>query len=255
MKTSITDTNEYRDFCKSVVENTELFEQFRNDPSYCVIVENVTREQGAAYLYYIKKHMKDFDLYRDKFQLSDKIGNPKLEDYGEDGIWSPTTLRYVKVLAEINEYFGPLEDFAIVEIGGGYGGQYKIINDYSKIEYYDIYDLKETNMLISKFLSYFELSSLLSEELSLPSSFDLVISNYAFSEISYDMQKKYMSYVFDNCNRGYITYNNISNAHNIDSITSEEFKDYVKLRGGFCIEEFPKTNEDNFIAIWGCNGH
>jgi len=251
-RTSISDTEEYRQVCKQAANDNEYFKVFRQNPIYNQILEHVTREEGQAYLYYIKKHMKDFDLYRDKFQTSDLIGGPRLEDYGEDGIWSPTTLRYVKVLAELEEYFGSLQDFEIVEIGSGYGGQCKIIQDHTKITYYDIFDLKESNLLSCKFLSNFSLCPMIfCDEFSLPSSYDLVISNYAFSELTLELQKKYIGYVLDNAIRGYITFNNISKPNGIDSMSPAQFKKYIKRRGGFCIEEFPKTHEDNFIGIFG----
>ncbi len=254
MRTSITDTIQYRDFCKKAATSHKVFSKFRQNPEYSIIVENVTREQGAAYLYYIKKHMSDFGIYKDKFQMSDQLGSPKMEDYGEDGIWSPTTLRYVKVLVELEEYFGNMEGFTVCEIGGGYGGQCKIFSDKYKFNEYEIFDLDVVHELTYKFCSYFNCKPIMfvsgDNTINGDFQYDLLISNYAFSELSRKEQTTYLRTI-DRCKRGYITYNNISQAHGVDSMSIDEFKGYIQFRKGFCVEEFPKTHEDNLIGIWG----
>jgi hypothetical protein len=250
-QSSVSDCTEYKSVCSLFAENDEEFNKFRQNPIYNIILEHVCMEHGQAYLYFINKHMKDFALFRDKFQTSDNIGGPKLYDYGEDGIWSPCTLRYVKVLAEIEKYFGKLSGFNIAEIGAGYGGQCKIIQDKNLIFNYTTFDLPEVNNLTKKFLNNFDSISHYSYTNPEPHEYDLVISNYAFSELTWVLQEKYINNILDKSTRGYITYNNISKPYNIDSMLPHEFKALVKSYGGFIVEEFPLTHEDNFIGIWG----
>ena len=59
----------------------------------------------------------------DRFRENDRYGKPETCSYGEHGLFSPTTLRYIKVASDISQLFGSLDGLRIIEIGSGYGGQ------------------------------------------------------------------------------------------------------------------------------------
>jgi putative sugar O-methyltransferase len=94
---------------------------------------------------------------------------------------------YVKVLSDLKLKFGDLNGKKIVEIGGGYGGQARVLFlEFMNLDY-TIIDLPEVLLLINKFT---ESANLNSGKLNLFSALDfptiksdLVISNYAFSEL------------------------------------------------------------------------
>ena len=78
--------------------------------------------------------------------------------------------------------------------------------------------------------------------------YDLVISNYAFTELTREIQDVYLKKIILNSKKGYITYNDIS---------PESFKSYKKeellkiIPNSRIIDEKPLTHERNCIIIWG----
>lgn len=168
------------------------------------------------------------------------------EPYGQI---TPSTLRYTKVLAELEEMFGSLDDMNIVEIGAGYGGQCKIINDYFKPKSYTLVDLPEILTLDKRYLRKFGYKNILyrtQEELTNTKKYDLLISNYAFSECERSVQYDYIEKLLKNSSKGYLTYNNTSQIFNVDSINGVEFINVFP-----CLEraEIPLTGP-NSIYYW-----
>ena len=100
----------------------------------------------------------------------------------------------------------------IAEIGVGYGGLYRLLSCFVEIKKYWMYDLPEVLDLTKKYLSNFE------EELQdkvvfqkemqeIDEEIDLVISNWAFSEVNPDIQKLYMDRVIKKAKHGYLIFN------------------------------------------------
>lgn len=86
----------------------------------------------------------------------------------------------------------------IVEIGVGYGGQCKIISDLYEFESYTLVDLPSCLPLAKKYLDHFEVRNIICstlDELDKKNQYDLVISNYAFSEITRGLQDDYIDKV------------------------------------------------------------
>ena len=81
-------------------------------------------------------------------------------------------------------------------------------------------------------------------------NYDLVISNYAFTELPRHIQEIYLEKVILNSRRGYIIYNDINPA---------EFKSYKKeellkvIPGSRIIDEVPLTHPNNCVIVWGTN--
>jgi hypothetical protein len=78
--------------------------------------------------------------------------------------------------------------------------------------------------------------------------YDLVISNYAFSELPSNLQMKYIEKILLNSKRGYLTMNS--------GISDSEFKgdklmldDLKKLLPKF--EVIPQDYPGNYIVVWG----
>ena len=126
------------------------------------------------------------------------FGNPKVSEYQSFGKISSTTLRYIKVLSDLKNLFGNLDGFNICEIGVGYGGQCRVINCYFSPSVYCFVDIKPALMLAQRFLDNYIIPSILSyktmNELE-RTNYDLLISNYAFSELHRKIQDVYLEKV------------------------------------------------------------
>jgi len=260
MESSLSDNEQFLGFCLRAVADDELFNNFKRNEIYNDILEHVSFQQGNLYLKHIIKRnrgligiIKLLKCYKNlkKFKKNDIIGNPKVYKYPIVGYISPTTLRYISIMLELEDYFGSLEGLNICEIGGGYGGQYKIIDSYFKINTYTIIDLEPSLLLTKKFLSNYKLNSKIEfvkpDELK-NSTFDLVISNYAFSELNKISQDDYIHKVINFSNCGFMIYNNTTPV-NFNTYTAQEIVDMFD--NAFLIPEKPKTGENSFKIIWG----
>lgn len=237
-----------------IISNDIRFNNFRRNFSYSEIVENVTYFQGLAYINRIKQlDLGNFD-YKAKHQ-NDSIGNPILFKYPEFGKISPTTLRYISVALEIKNRFGSDLTGDFVEIGGGYGGQISILADYFRINSYGVYDLCDVQNLIKKYLDSINKIKdveFLNLETSKPKDWDLVISNYAFSELPRKLQEIYIDKVLLKSQRGYLIMNSGRENFTNRSVGKLNLKELQDLLPSFeVLEEMPKTGPDNYVIIWG----
>ena len=261
MPTSMSDVdNCYLEFCNKASNEIDIFKNFKRNKIYNSILEHCSQKQGLEYLKYIIKQNLSFKgikkllflyTYLEFFKENDKFGNPKIYKYPFLGYISPSTIRYINVLMELEKDFGSLNDLKICEIGGGYGGQYKIIDSFFRIKRYTIIDLKPVLRLTEKYLSNYTLNSkidLLSPDQLTKSSYDLVISNYAFSELNRATQDQYIDKVISSTKRGYFIYNNITpdyyKTYNVHQFSKFFTESIITL-------EKPQTGEDNKILIYG----
>lgn len=247
MRSSVSDISDYRNFCQIASENDAVFKGFRRNYLYNHILEHVTKEQGRAYLDIIKQQMGPQDMA--ELSYSDDVGSPMMYYYNEYGSWSPTTLRYIKVMLDLCAIHGPLHEMKIIEIGGGYGGQCNIIKHFFQNCDYHIYDLPEALDLTYLFLTECGKSATLHnalEEIE-ENECDLLISNYAISEVIKPLQDQYFDKVISFAKHGYITYNLFDGAYTIDEFSkklSNLSKDVRRT------EETPLTYPGNEIITW-----
>ena len=163
----------------------------------------------------------------------------------------------MKVSGDLLKYFGDLDFKTIVEIGGGYGGQCKILNELTNFKEYIIVDLLEATLLQKRYLNRLNVKNveyLSNKNFSLGNDLfcDLLISNYAFSEISRDEQFIYIRKLINNSRRGYMTCNFISGVFGIKSLNLNELVQLIKIPGRKIevIPEVPCTYSGNVILIW-----
>lgn len=243
MNTSISDNNEYPLFCEQAAINENLFSVFKSQKTYTDILEHVTFEEGNEYIKLFSKNKTIIDNL-EKFSINDTQGTPRVYKYNI-GIFSPTTLRYIKILSDLSQL--DLNNLNIVEIGAGYGGQYTTIRQLFKPKKYTFVDLPPVNKLISKYvnnlkfndipLDFYDINNLL--EISA----DLVISNYAFSECTTNIQDIYINKIIKNCKHGYMLYNNMQGYNHIEFIPKIDKK--VKI-----FAEIPNTHPKNVLLTW-----
>ena len=181
---------------------------FKSIPNYQAVLEHVDKSTGDRYFNEIKiRYMK---LFKDNKNLlvtlcneNDQFGNPKKEYFDDFAYCSPTNIRYILHSFLIFEYIQTLKlnNLDIIEIGGGYGGLCFFIHRLSSIfdisiNTYTIFDLLEASNLQEKYLAnlnikegyFYQLDNF--ENLKQNS---FLISNYAFSEISLEIQKDYLA--------------------------------------------------------------
>jgi putative sugar O-methyltransferase len=240
---------------QNAIKNYKAFRSFKSHPDYQKVLEHVSFDQGQLYLEILKTDSPEIiDTKIKLLKLNDLVGNPRKYEYDVVGEISPTTLRYAKVASDLKVLFGSLHKFSIAEIGCGYGGQMLVIDQMFDIQKYLLFDLPPVIYLIQKYLeshllnSSYETSTL--NQCDNRREFDLVISNYAFSELPLPLQIKYIEKVLLKSKRGYLTMNSgLTNSAFGSHLKIDDFRKY--LPDIEISEEKPLTKPDNYIIIWG----
>lgn len=210
----------YEQFLTSCLTNKLLLD-FKRDIRYNQILEHTSIDQGLQYLNLIHKTSIRQDEIKGFCTLNDSFGNPVKHNFGIVTC-SPSSLRYIYhahlILSHFKTFNIPIN---IVEIGGGYGGLYLAICFFAKkydiiIQSYTIIDLPVVSKFQELYLSNFSLeipvefvdSTTYGSTLSKPDLF--LISNYCFSEIAMEHQKKYIDKLFSKISHGFLAWNTIS---------------------------------------------
>lgn len=197
----------YLAVCRTAVYDDEVFSMFRRSDPFSLIVENSPLKSGLEYYECIKAKYPWLLEHMGEFVSSDKHGGPHQYAIG-DHLISPSTMRYIKTLGDLDNFFRPISEKNIVEIGGGYGGLCKIIHDVCLPDSYTIYDLPEVCQLQRKFLSKFDVNINIRTEIEEPAApIDLLIAMYSWSELTLDVQKEYLDKVISKAKECYIMLN------------------------------------------------
>ena len=201
------DTTPYAEICREAVEDDKVFAKFKQDPRYTAILEHVSPEHGGRYIEHILEYELNDEMI-DEFKDNDDLGGPNRVDYGEPfGKVSPSTLRYIRNALDISYFFGEGELNKIVEIGGGYGGLCKTISCLCDFDEYHIYDIEPASKLQEKYLSKFGIKAVHHSVPEETKDIDLVISNYAYSELGENLQDLYYNNVIKNAKKVYMILN------------------------------------------------
>jgi hypothetical protein len=218
----------YRETCRDAALNDAVFQNFKSIKPYFDAVEC---GQGNEFAQYIKSNatQKTLSLIP-KLRKLDLYGNPVRNYIPKFGLFSGTTLRYILFADHISRIFHLPQDYTVVEVGAGFGGQAYILSQLLPFSKYYIYDLPEVEMLIDKMTSTLSVGNVtcLNTYVELPlDSIDLFISNYALSECDRETQLDYFKRVVVKAKRGYILYND-TNIFDHLSLTDfiELFKSY-----------------------------
>lgn len=236
------------------LKNQKAFDNFKRSYSYRDILEHVSEDLGRLYLNILETR-NDSILSRglSTVLISDHVGNPIKYQYASyESPLSPTTLRYLKVTSDLKILFGSSLGH-VAEIGCGYGGQTLVNDQLLKVKSARLFDLPFVNKLIDRYLNSYLLNgayatSVINKEE--PRDYDLVISNYAFSELPKILQLTYLKKVLVNSKKGYLTMNTgLDNASSTGKLTLSELTELLpEFR---VIEEEPLTADQNYIIVWG----
>jgi putative sugar O-methyltransferase len=241
---------------RMIVSNFKL-KRFRRIYNYREIVETVTYKQGIECLNRIELlgSLPTYDF--SKHFVNDSFGKPIKFYYPSIGNISPTTIRYISIAFELKKLFGEELKGNFVEIGVGYGGQASILNDFFKIDEYGIFDLSDVQQLTKIYLTQIgkadnlKMYSLTDNPLK---EWDLVISNYAFSELPLELQKIYIEKVISRSKRGYLIMNSGMNNSSGRSDGKLHLAELRTLLPVFeILDEIPNTGPDNYVIVWGHN--
>jgi putative sugar O-methyltransferase len=227
------DIGQYLYACKLAATDDSFFNRFKQDGRYRQILEHVSLDEAIQYTKEFCVSNSEVLKYLDKFKENDLYGSPDLYDFDGLGKISPTTIRYIKNTFDIVKNFDISSIKNIVEIGGGYGGLCKTISSVIEFDNYVLFDLSEANLLSKKYISKFEhleekVQAFTLDELGEIDGIDLLISNYAFSEVSLDIQERYYNNIIKKSKNVYIVFNQISENNMkfddfIDRLTSDGF--------------------------------
>jgi putative sugar O-methyltransferase len=195
------------------------------------------------------------DEFLEVARANDRLGSPATFDYPGVGSIAPTTLRYLKVLSDLERLFGDLTGMRVVEIGVGYGGQCSLVVQRWRLSSYVLVDLEPPLALARRYLETLGVadSVVFTPPNALQTSdYDLCVSNYAFSELARDVQDEYARLAVSLSSRGYMTINFISRLHGIDSRARGELTELHS--GAHWLPEEPVTYGGNGILVWGDRG-
>jgi putative sugar O-methyltransferase len=254
----------YPELCVSILNEPAAFQNFKRSPFYNVFCEYANFEQGKESIEWILSHAPELLERSELFRKNDAIGNPRVFDYPKAGVFSPTTLHYIQVAGDLKKRFGSLDGWKILEIGGGYGGQCKILSDLFHFKSYTLLDLPESLLLAKKILDEQGVQgvSFLSvrEDIRFE-DYDLIISDLSFSEMDRTFQKKMIVH-FKKAKRGYL----ICQPAQWRQIpfTKREYTRVTPLSQTLLLKEvrsvglktikvepeIPPTGKDHFLVIW-----
>ena len=236
------------------LKSQKAFDNFKRSYSYRKVIEHVNEDQGRSYLDILEMRM-DSILSRglSTVLISDQVGNPIKYHYARyENPFSPTTLRYLKVTSDLKILFGSSLG-QVAEIGCGYGGQTLVNDQLLNVQSARLFDMQIVNKLIDRYLNAHLLNgtyvtTVINKEE--PRDYDLVISNYAFSELPKTLQLAYIKKVLSKSKRGYLTMNSgLGNKRSTGKLTLDELTELLpEFR---VIEEEPLTTNQNYIIVWG----
>ena len=245
----------YEQQLSRLLKSKKRLSDFRRKYDYREILEHVTYTQGKSYLEQIQEYSpQNYIELIEKNKANDLFGNPYEYQYPGVGRVSPTTLRYISTAIDIFEIIRLNKESVVAEIGVGYGGQAAILERMYGIRNYSAFDLPSVIQLSNVYLNSvnsklkFTSSGLSSDK---NTTWDVVISNYAFSELHRDLQLSYIEHVIAKSKSGYMIMN--SGRSNITGrsegkLSLNEIRNYIPNLQ--VKEEVPLTGPDNYIIYW-----
>jgi|LauGreDrversion4_2_1035121.scaffolds.fasta_scaffold201998_2 putative sugar O-methyltransferase len=252
---SLSDDGRYVAFVRSALRDPKIFAEFKRHPDYRAILEHVSEEYGRKYLDLIVRNDAGLLGKMEQFKKNDLLGSPFLAHYPETGEISPSTLRYVYVASELRRLFGSSLGGKIAEIGIGYGGQFLVNDKVFACGEVHLFDLQPVLELASRCLESHVLSgsyrmTTLNQHPG-DQDYDLVISNYAFSELPSELQLAYVRKILVRSKRGYLTMNSgrVGNPFMGDHLSLESLR--KALPDFEVLEELPATPFNNYVIVWG----
>lgn len=232
--------NRYITSVNNAINNDDDFKTFKSNNNYNCIVGMSENWQAPLFLDFIKNNNPLIFNKINDFKINDFIGSPTMWKSPDNYEISPNTLRYIKTLVDLENNFGSLNNFNIIELGVGYGGLACIINSNFEIKNYVLVDLPIVQQLAQKYLSNLNIGSTITKL----DKYDLFISEFCLSEFDDESIYDFYDEFIIKSDRVYLT----MNLHN--EIRKDRFINKIKEDFNIMIiDEYPKTNWPNYIII------
>ena len=239
--------NRFLNEVEKIINNDELFRDFKNNLIFNTVINNDRRGHDTVdpYFKYIQKNKPDLLNYFEKFATLDDVGNPIKLKVGNYNISSGIVI-FAYVLSDILLRIGNTKDMDIIEIGSGYGGQSKIIQDYG-CKSYTCVDVNPTIKLTKKYLDHYYKHTcyVTYPELFVKDKYDLVISNWCVSEFPNDLFEEYFEKVIKNCDNAFF-WSNLWDKNRKDSLKKKLSQHFNN------VQEFPfllNEKKQNYLLI------
>jgi hypothetical protein len=210
MLSSISDYPGYTEFCRRAATDDDCFAVFREDPTYTAVVTSKLAYEGRDYFALLQERGFDPSFFG-LLEAQDRIGGAKLASFEAINPIAPQTMRYVKVLSDLEQLFGSLDGASIIEIGSGFGGQCAVIAKRFGFARYTLVDLPDPLRLAQRYLETLSIPNAAFsrfDQLPINGRYDLVISCYGLSELSRMAQTMYLQRVLLRARMGYLLWNN-----------------------------------------------
>ncbi len=171
---------------------------FKRDPDYAAVVGNDTRKRDITqgFLKHLRKRHSEKAMAK-RVAANDRYGRPVLHTFG-GRTYSAGSLRFLQVAYEIGT------PPAVIEIGGGYGGQRLLcshIADYTIVDVPEALDLARAYLWLHKIpTTFIEAGQPVDVK---PGTFFL--SDFALTELETEEIDRYMDAIVSTCEQGRIT--------------------------------------------------
>jgi hypothetical protein len=195
----------FSEVCAQAARDEDRFATFKADPFFNLICERSSYEEGERAIEAIERDYPELHARCGQFRENDRLGSPRVYDYGKWGVFSPTTLGYVAMAARARAQLGDLSGKRILQIGAGYGGLCKILSELFTFKSYTIVDFQPQLDLTQ---SYLERLGVLGvtfctwENLSVEEGVDCAISEGQFSELCAEEQQRLLEQVMKHVDLG-----------------------------------------------------
>ena len=250
---SDSELTDYDDEINRIINNSRVLVKFRRSRNYRMILEHLDFRDGLKYLQHMQSQGYGFVEHAHVLKKIDSFGKPRKFKYKGVGWVSPTSLRYLSIALDIREKFGR-NIGSVVELGVGYGGLVVALSEVCTIHRYSIFDLEEVLTLTEKYLAEVRVKTNVEwESLDYPDKegWDLFVSNYAFSELPFELQGTYCTHVMSKAKNGFMIMNSGFTNFTGRSLGKMELSELKKrLPNSQAEEENPKTGKDNYLFTW-----
>jgi hypothetical protein len=207
---SVSGSMPWASFCEAFADERISSANFRRTSAVRHIVETVGPVDGQFYAGRISQWAPEF-LINSQVETVDTWGDPIRWPgwlLGTRRAFSPTTLRYLATAIWLKQKFQVTPDTAVTEIGVGFGGL-AAMNALVSGAVTTLVDLPQVERTAMRMLDETGMGqhARMGHKVDPPKT-DLIISNYAFTELSSELQSKYFTQYIKSSTHGVI----ISNA-------------------------------------------
>lgn len=203
---------EYLEISREAATKYQNYLTFRSNSHYLKILIANSKEYGQKILDHLLVTQPELISKLHIVRKNDQLGSPVTYDYGKYGRLATDSLRYLNSIATIQKQFPDLQkDWKMVELGGGYGGLCYLLSQLVGFGEYTFLEVPEVLMLAHRYLKEekkLENVTLgMADDLEPKESYDLLISDYAFSELDEECMEKYTERWLRKCKRVYLSMN------------------------------------------------